>query len=254
MAGISLNRPGLVLASSLVACLIASTGLASAAPSLKSSASDNEGRKPGDQNLPESIRTVRHDHPSRGGDKQKIANEVPMTAPVNPSQDPMPKPSPKLLSATTETIVKASPTFVWQQLTDFTGYPTVFPRIESCKILKHQGSYVYTESNLRPQLFLKETRQKIINDLTGKPHVFRWAMLEGGFSSSQGCWELSPDPTGKFCKVKYTLEATPEAVPKSIATVTLKFIQKDIVKTFKRVVEKQYMTRSGQSGNVAINQ
>lgn len=182
----------------------------------------------------------------------KIAADVPLAAPVINTADPFPKPNGKLLSATMETTIKAPVNFVWQQLTDFSGYPTVFPRIESCKVLKRQGNYVYTESNLRPQLFLKETRQKIINDLTGKPHVFRWAMLQGNFNSSQGCWKLEPDSTGKYCNVTYTLESTSDAIPKSIASVSLKFIQKDIVKTFKRVVEKQYLTTSEQAGPVAV--
>lgn len=250
-----------MLAGSLLACLSVSTGPAQSQTRVKPTATDNNDISAAFAEKSSTVRiadsklskeTARKFHASEPVhfdlDKPVKIAEVPITAPLS-KDDPMPKPTGQMLSAVMETTVKAPLSFVWQQLTDFTGYPTVFPRIESCKVLKQQGNYVYTESNLKPQMFLRETRQKIINDLTGKPHVFRWAMLQGNFNSSQGCWELTPDSTGNFCKVKYTLEATPDAVPRSIASVSLKFIQKDIVKTFKRVVEKQYQTRAGAGKN-----
>lgn len=253
-----------MLAGSLLACLSVSTGPAQSQSKFKPIATDNNdiraalSEKQSTVKIAESKlakETVRKYHANEPtsvdfGKPVKVA-EVPLTAPLS-KDDPMPKPTGKMLSAVMETTVKAPLTFVWQQLTDFTGYPTVFPRIQSCRVLKQQGDYVYTESNLKPQMFLRETRQKIINDLTGKPHVFRWAMLQGNFNSSQGCWELTPDSTGNSCKVKYTLEATADSVPKSIASVSLKFIQNDIVKTFKKVVEKQYQNRAGAGSSNSI--
>lgn len=147
-----------------------------------------------------------------------------------------------------ETTIKAPIDFVWQELTDFPSYPQLFPRIESCKVTKRSGNYVYTESELKPQMFLRESKQRIVNDLNGKPHVLRWAMLEGNFESSQGRWELHSDNTGKACRVKYTLESTTDPIPKAVAGFTLKFIQKDIVKTFKRSTEKLYETRQASAG------
>lgn len=180
--------------------------------------------------------------------KLRIASEVPIGVPIVPTQDPLPKPSKKCAISVMETSIDAPIDFVWQELTDFPSYPQLFPRIESCKVTKRTGNYVYTESNLKPQMFLQECRQRIVNDLNGKPHVLRWAMLEGNFESSQGRWELSADKNGRSCKVKYTLETTTEPVPKAIAGFTLKFIQKDIVKTFKRSTERLYQTHQATGG------
>ena len=153
-----------------------------------------------------------------------------------------------------ETTIKAPVDFVWQELTDFPKYPQLFPRIESCKVTKRTGNYVYTESNLKPQMFLRESRQRIVNDLNGKPHVLRWAMLEGNFESSQGRWELALDKDGKSCRVKYTLESTTDPIPKAVAGITLKLVQKDIVKTFKRSTEKMYQAHQANSGgNIAVS-
>lgn len=182
----------------------------------------------------------------------RIASELPLSAPMILPQDPLPKPSKKLLSAVLETTIRAPLPFVWQKLTDFSDYPQIFPRIESCKVTKRVGNYVYTESNLKPQLFLRESTQKVVNDLTGKPHVLRWAMLQGNFENSQGCWELTPEENGKSCKIKYTLESTTEPVPRAIASFTLKFVQKDIVKTFKRSTERLYQGKA-ESRNVAVS-
>jgi len=252
MAGISNTKAGFILAGCLLACLSVSTGPAQSQAKAKTSATDNNDTRIAETKLAKDTVRKFHVDEAKGLDPSKTIKvaEVPLTAPLS-TDDPMPKPNGKMLSAIMETTIDAPLPFVWQRLTDFTSYPTVFPRIASCKVLKQQGNYVYTESNLRPQMFLRETRQKIVNDLTGKPHVFRWAMLQGNFNSSQGCWELAPDSTGKFCKVKYTLESTSDAIPKSIASVSLKFIQKDIVKTFKRIVENQYQTRTSNAGHIA---
>lgn len=263
MAGISNTKAGFFLTGCLLACLSVSTGPAQSQAKAKTSATDNNDTKIAEAKLAkETVRKIHVDEAKGLGRVEALKSsepsktikvaEVPLTAPIS-TDDPMPKPNGKMLSAIMETTINAPLPFVWQRLTDFTGYPTVFPRIASCKVLKQNGNYVYTESNLKPQMFLRETRQKIVNDLTGKPHVFRWAMLQGNFNSSQGCWELAPDSTGNFCKVKYTLESTSDAIPKSIASVSLKFIQKDIVKTFKRVVEKQYQTRTSNAGHIAEN-
>lgn len=153
-----------------------------------------------------------------------------------------------------ETTIKAPVDFVWQELTDFPNYPSLFPRIESCKVTKRTGNYVYTESELKPQMFLKESKQLNVNDLNGKPHVLRWAMLEGNFESCQGRWDLASDCAGKACKIKYTLESTTDPIPKAVAGFTLKYVQKDIVKTFKRTTEHLYQTRQASAGgNLAVS-
>ncbi|MDZ4833599.1 MAG: SRPBCC family protein [Candidatus Melainabacteria bacterium] len=185
---------------------------------------------------------------------RKLASEIPASASLVPTPDVLPRPSKNCVTSVMETSIKAPPDFVWQELTDFPRYPQLFPRIESCKVTKRSGNYVYTESNLKPQMFLRESKQRIVNDLNGKPHVLRWAMLEGNFESSQGRWELTPDNNGKSCKVKYTLESTTDPIPKAMASFTLKFIQKDIVKTFKRSTEKMYQTSQAKGGgNLAVS-
>ncbi len=185
-------------------------------------------------------------------DGQKIASEIPVGAPILPTQDPIPKPKGKMASAVMETTIKAPLPFVWDTLTDFSLYPKIFPRIASCKVTKRTGNYVYTESYLKPSLFIRQLKQVIVNDLNGKPHVLRWGMLEGNFDSSQGCWELTPEKDGKSCHVKYTLESTTDPIPRAIAGFTLKFVQKDIVKTFKHGTESLYQAKES-GNNVAIS-
>ncbi len=179
---------------------------------------------------------------------QMIASDVPMSAPhVQSNDDPLPKPTRPLLSAVMDTTVKAPQSFVWTILTDFSLYPQIFPKIESVKVTKRTGNYVYTESYLKPQLFIHEQRQRIVNDLSGKPNQLRWSMLDGNFECTQGCWELTPANNGRECNVKYTLQSTAEPIPKAIAGLTLKMVQKDIVKTFKKTTEKLYQVRITQA-------
>jgi len=231
-------------------CLIAALASVTAVEAMETGPATDNNVHPATH----SVRQVHHDAPVNDLDKRsKIASEVPLSAPLLPAQDPLPKPKGNLISATTEIIVKAPLTFVWQTLTDFSGYPQVFKSVETCKVTKQTGNYVYTESNLKPQLFLRQTHQTCVNDLTGKPHVLRWAVLKGNFGSSQGCWELSPETNGKYCKVRYTLESTTDPVPKAIAGVTLKYVQKDIVKQFKKTTERLYMNRQAQAGSIAVS-
>jgi ribosome-associated toxin RatA of RatAB toxin-antitoxin module len=201
---------------------------------------------------PETFSTITREANKRTSDEnyrtRKIASELPLGLPSIPSQDLLPKPSKNCVVSVMETTIKAPVDFVWQELTDFPKYPQLFPRIESCKVTKRTGNYVYTESNLKPQMFLRESRQRIVNDLNGKPHVLRWAMLEGNFESSQGRWQLAPDKDGRSCRVKYTLESTTDPIPRAVAGITLKLVQKDIVKTFKRSTEKMYQAHQANSG------
>jgi ribosome-associated toxin RatA of RatAB toxin-antitoxin module len=210
---------------------------------------------------PETFSTISHEstkfnhaHDAEANKTRRIASELPVSVPLVSTQDPLPKPSKKCVVSVMETTIKAPIDFVWQELTDFPSYPSLFPRIESCKVTKRTGNYVYTESNLKPQMFLHESKQRTVNDLNGKPYVLRWAVLEGNFESSQGRWELASDNNGKACKVKYTLESTTDPIPKAVAVFTLKIIQKDIVKTFKRTTEHLYESRQANAGgNIAAN-
>lgn len=173
-----------------------------------------------------------------------------------PTDDPLPKPKTKhkLLKAVMETTINAPPNFVWNKLTDFSGYPQVFPRIESVKVQKREGNYVYTETELKPQMFVRQTRQHVVNDLSAKPTLLRWAMIDGNFECTQGAWQVTANKDGKSCNVKYTLESTAEPVPAAIAEFTLKMIQKDIVKNFKKSTEKLYQTQQASRGSdVALN-
>lgn len=177
-----------------------------------------------------------------------IASDLPMRVPmVLPRQDSLPKPKRPILSAVMDTTIKAPLPFVWNTLTDFSVYPKIFPRIESVKVTKCSGNYIYTESYLKPQLFVKEQRQHIVNDLSGKPHTLRWSMIDGDFEYTQGCWELTSSDNAQECKVKYTLQSTVEPIPKPIANFTLKMVQRDIVKSFKRGTEKLYQTQAARS-------
>ncbi|CAN5259664.1 hypothetical protein BH11CYA1_BH11CYA1_01860 [soil metagenome] len=156
----------------------------------------------------------------------------------------------KLAKATVETTIKAPKEYVWNALTDFGRYPRIFPKVKSCQVLKREGQLVYIESFLKPQLFVNEQCQHTINDLQAKPDCLRWKMVDGTFKAVEGEWQLKSVNGGRHCQVKYTLEVDPgPAIPRPIANLALKMTQKEIVSTFKLVVEKDAKSlSSAQAG------
>ena len=154
--------------------------------------------------------------------------------------DPIPTSSADVVESKIEVKVAAPVQFVWDVLTKFEDYPDIFPRIRSVKVTKVDGPYVYTQSFLKKQLFISVPAQTVVNDLSKKPHALRWGLIKGNFKSARGLWELSSAEGGKSCKVKYTLASTHGPIPDAVFGMTLKMVQKDIVKSLKKRSEQMF--------------
>ena len=134
--------------------------------------------------------------------------------------------------------IHAPQTVIWEVLTDFPKYPQVFKRIKKCDIVKRDGDLVYIESALKPQMFVKEEKNRTINDLKGRPNILDWVLVEGTFASARGRWEINPVNSGKDCKVTYTIIVDPgPIVPSCLTSWVLKFVQKEIITAVKHRAE-----------------
>ncbi len=159
---------------------------------------------------------------------------------------------PKIAKTAVEIIIKAPKAVVWKRLTDFDGYPKLFPRVKSCQVLKRDSDRVYLESVLKPQLFVRQTTQHTVNDLGGCPNVLRWRMVDGNFKSAIGEWTLSPTEGGKYCKARYVLEIDPgPVIPRPMASMVITMVQKEIMADVKKVIETDYAALSAQTTETA---
>jgi ribosome-associated toxin RatA of RatAB toxin-antitoxin module len=148
------------------------------------------------------------------------------------------KASDKLAEVRTKFVINAPPEIVWQVLTNFSEYPNMFRRLESCRITKQEGNLVWTESDLKPHVFVRTQRQHTINDLSGKPSVLDWQVIDGNFKTVIGKWELSPVDSGNRCAVIYTLAVdTGPIIPKFLVSFALRNFQKEIGTALKQFVE-----------------
>ncbi len=194
--------------------------------------------------------TGAHEHPKAAKPQQAgffncfNFNKNKGTAEAKPAADT------KLAAASLETTINVPREYVWQNLTDFDHYPHLFPRMVSCKVLKQDERSVYLETHLKPQMFVKETCQHTINEIHGKPEVIRWNMVDGTFKSATGEWKLTPGEDGRSCKVRYTLQIDPgPAIPRPVAAMALKMVQREIVTGVKQTLEKDFKNRPKQTAS-----
>jgi len=146
----------------------------------------------------------------------------------------------KRANAITSFEVKASREQVWGVLTDFDDYPKVFKRLKSCHVTRRDGNLVYIESELKPHMFVRVPRNHTVNDLKGRPNILDWDLLDGNFKSVHGRWVLSPAPAGAACRITYSLEVDPgPVIPPFLVSFVLGLVQREIVSSFKEVVEAQ---------------
>ncbi len=144
----------------------------------------------------------------------------------------------KLAEARAKFVINAPREIVWQVLTNFPEYPNIFHRLESCKITKQEGDLVWTESDLKPHIFVRKQRQHTVNDLSHKPNVLDWKVVDGNFKTVIGKWELSPVGKGDRCTVTYTLSVDPGPImPKFLISFALRNLQKEIAASLKEWVE-----------------
>jgi ribosome-associated toxin RatA of RatAB toxin-antitoxin module len=135
---------------------------------------------------------------------------------------------------------------VWSVLTNFSNYPEVFERIQSCKVTKKDGDLVFTESLLKPHMFLNQPCQHAVNDLTQGPNVLTWRAIDGNFKSMGGKWELRPSGTDNKCTAVYTLEVDAgNCIPTPLVGMLMKGMQKEIVASVKKTAELTFQGING---------
>jgi ribosome-associated toxin RatA of RatAB toxin-antitoxin module len=140
--------------------------------------------------------------------------------------------------------VAAPQDVVWNVLVDFEHYPEIFKRIETCKVTKREGDVVYTESYLKPQLFVSKRCNHTWIDLSQKPTALSWKLLDGNFKGAEGNWDCKTIDKGKT-EVKYTLSSDPgPIIPAGLVSWILHSVVKEVVDSVQNTCAETYKQRS----------
>jgi len=150
--------------------------------------------------------------------------------------------------------IDASAEHVWKVLADFSSYPRIFDRVKSVEITKRDGDLVYIESKLKPHMFVNNEVQHTVNDLSGKPGLLKWQLLDGNFKHIDGLWEIKP--AGEHsCKVSYTLKVDPGPfIPGKMVSFLLHFVEKEVVVSLKKYAEKTYTASAPHALDLSYRQ
>lgn len=147
----------------------------------------------------------------------------------------------KLARAAQSIIINAPQEVVYQTLENFDSYPVMFnKRIKSCQVTRRDANLVYIETQLKPQLFVKQTCQHTVNDMSMKPAQLNWHQLDGNFNYIEGCWSIK-QLSGNRCELTYSIgvDAGP-VVPSGLVSWILKGVEKEIVAQVKTFTEHEY--------------
>jgi ribosome-associated toxin RatA of RatAB toxin-antitoxin module len=154
-------------------------------------------------------------------------------------------PGVKYSRLSTDIVINAPQQFVWDRLVNFNSYPTLFPRLKTCQVVKKEGNLVYIESYLKPQMFINQPCQHTINDLEDKPDTLKWKLTDGNFKAVEGEWKLRSIDDGQHTDVRYTMEVDPgPLIPRPIINLALKMVQREAVNNVKSAVEHEYALAS----------
>jgi ribosome-associated toxin RatA of RatAB toxin-antitoxin module len=153
----------------------------------------------------------------------------------------------RFAKSTVKLNVKAPLIFVWDTLVDYPSYPKIFKRIKSVTVTAREGNIVHIETNLKPDVFVKNPIQHTVNDLSGKPYDLKWELLDGNFKHIIGEWSLKP-LSETSTEVVYTLSVDPgPVIPAQLCSFLIHFFQNEIAESFKRYVEMTYVNLQKQS-------
>ncbi|MBA3994511.1 MAG: hypothetical protein C0469_13365 [Cyanobacteria bacterium DS2.3.42] len=94
-------------------------------------------------------------------------------------------------------IISAEPKIVWNALTDFQTYPNIFKRIKTSEITRKEGDFVFLETYLKPQMFVKNQVQHTVSNVSDSPNRLIWKQLDGNFKHVDGSWDLAAVDGGK---------------------------------------------------------
>ena len=140
--------------------------------------------------------------------------------------------------------VAAPQDVVWSVLIDFDRYPEIFKRIESCKVTKRDGDIVFTESYLKPQLFVRERLNHTSVNLSRKPDAFNWKLLDGNFKGAEGRWDMKPIDKTKT-EVTYTVAVDPgPVIPATLVSWVLHMVVKEVVDGVQNTCATAYSAKS----------
>lgn len=172
-------------------------------------------------------------------DPNALASLIPAAAPAGTTPRQSSAKKKHVTRGVTQIEIDAPTNVVWSVLTDFQQYPQIFNGIQSCRVTKREGGLVFTESYLKPHMFLSEPCQHVVNDLSAAPQALTWHALDGNFKSLDGKWELKPMAGGR-CLAVYTLAVDPGAlVPGPLVGFALHNMQKEIVVALKKSAESR---------------
>jgi ribosome-associated toxin RatA of RatAB toxin-antitoxin module len=165
-----------------------------------------------------------------------------------------PKENSHLPEDTLNATINAPAEHVWKVLADFSNYPLIFDRVKSVAITKRDGDLVYIESKLKPHMFVSNEVQHTVNDLSGKPDMLKWQLLDGNFKHIDGLWEIKPSGDHS-CHVSYTLKVDPGPfIPGKMVSFLLHFVEKEVVVSLKKYAEKTYTASTPHSLDLSYRQ
>mgnify|MGYP003384294718 CR=1 FL=1 len=108
----------------------------------------------------------------------------------------------KKLFTTSDIIINATPSQVWEVLTDYDGAANIFSNLTKSKIVSTSGS-------VKKVAFTAVSEGKLLHfnyilTITEKrPELIEWKRASGDFKENEGYWKLSPLNNGKSTLVKY---------------------------------------------------
>ncbi len=152
-----------------------------------------------------------------------------------------------LAKSTVKAVIKAPEIFVWDALVDFPSYPKIFKRLKSVTVTASEHNIVHIESHLKPDVFVKNPIQHTVNDLSGKPSVLKWELLDGNFKYILGEWSIKP-LSETSCELAYTLSVdVGPVIPPQLCSFFIHLVQNEIVDSLKHYVEANYLSQRKES-------
>lgn len=142
-----------------------------------------------------------------------------------------------MAESSVDVTIASTPENVWKTLTNFEIYPKIFKRIKSSEITKREGDFVFLETYLKPQRFVKNQVQHTVTNIAASPNHIVFKQLDGNFKHVDGAWDLAALDRGRT-KLKYTLHVdSGTIVPPPLVSFFLKFVQNEVVNQVKQYVE-----------------
>jgi ribosome-associated toxin RatA of RatAB toxin-antitoxin module len=180
---------------------------------------------------------------STAASKAAGSSQSAAVATTNPPASEDPARKKKWAHASVSFTVAAPQEVVWNVLVDFEHYPNIFKRIETCKVTKRENDVVYTESYLRPQLFVRQRCNHTWINVSQKPNALSWKLLDGNFKGAEGNWDCKTVDKTKT-EVKYTLAADPgPIIPAALVSWILHSVVKEVVDSVQTTCSESYKAK-----------